>query len=140
MNSDNGSKSSPSKLHYPRTMAASESSQCHGSGAVSASDCKINVGVLGATGTVGQRFIVLLAAHPWFRIHMLGASSRSAGKPYSRAVTWKQSAPVPSVVKELVVQECKPENFVDCRIIFSGLDAEAAGDIGMPIQLLEQSC
>jgi len=132
MNSDNGSKTSPSKLHYPRTMAASESLQCHGSGTVSASDCRINVGVLGATGTVGQRFIVLLAAHPWFRIHMLGASSRSAGKPFLRAVTWKQSTPIPSIVKELVVQECKPENFVDCRIIFSGLDAEAAGDIGTP--------
>jgi len=130
MNSDNGSKSSPSKLHYPRPTATSEFSQCHGSGVVSASDCRINVGVLGATGTVGQRFIVLLAAHPWFRIHVLGASLRSSGKPYACAVTWKQSTPIPSVVKELVVQECKPENFVDCRIIFSGLDAEVAGDIG----------
>jgi len=63
---------------------------------------------------------------------VLGASSRSSGKPYACTVTWKQSTPIPSVVKEFMVQECKPENFVDCRIIFSGLDAEVASDIGTP--------
>ncbi|KXN89000.1 putative aspartate-semialdehyde dehydrogenase [Leucoagaricus sp. SymC.cos] len=92
-------------------------------------DNKINVGVLGATGTVGQRFIILLSTHPWFKIHALGASPRSAGKQYGRVVTWKQSTPIPGAVKELIVQESKPEAFADCKIVFSGLDAAAAGDI-----------
>ncbi len=91
---------------------------------------EIKVGVLGATGTVGQRFINLLAGHPYFVIHALGASSRSAGKPYSRAVAWKQTSPIPHVVREMVVQECKPEFFSECSVVFSGLDAELAGDIG----------
>ena len=81
-----------------------------------ANDDKINVGVLGATGTVGQRFIVLLSAHPWFKLHALGASPRSAGKPYHLAVTWKQATPIPSAVKDIKVQECKPEGFLDCKI------------------------
>ena len=91
---------------------------------------KINVGVLGATGTVGQRFITLLSAHPWFVIHALGASPRSAGKTYPKAVNWKQVTPIPQTVKELVVHECKAEYFKECSIIFSGLDADAAGEIG----------
>lgn len=91
---------------------------------------KFKVGVLGATGTVGQRFIVLLAEHPYFVIHALGASQRSAGKPYSKAVTWKQVKSIPSVVREMVVQECKPEHFAECSVVFSGLDADVAGDIG----------
>jgi len=90
---------------------------------------KINVGVLGATGTVGQRFITLLATHPWFVIHGLGASSRSAGKTYPKAVNWKQTTPIPPAVKEMIVHECKPEYFQDCAVIFSGLDADVAGDI-----------
>ena len=90
---------------------------------------KIKVGVLGATGTVGQRFIVLLAAHPYFVLQALGASQRSAGKPYSKAVTWKQTTSIPSVVREMIVQECKPEFFSECAVVFSGLDAEVAGDI-----------
>jgi aspartate-semialdehyde dehydrogenase len=89
----------------------------------------VKVGILGATGTVGQRFITLLADHPWFIIHALGASSRSAGKPYPQAVNWKQTSPIPAVVRTLVVQECAPENFADCSVIFSGLDADVAGNI-----------
>ena len=88
------------------------------------------VGVLGATGTVGQRFIGLLADHPFFVIHALGASARSAGKPYSKAVNWKQTKPIPSVVREMIVRECVPEHFKECAIVFSGLDADVAGDIG----------
>lgn len=90
----------------------------------------VKVGILGATGTVGQRFISLLADHPWFVIHALGASSRSAGKRYPQAVNWKQTSPIPAVVRTLVVQECVPGNFADCAIVFSGLDADVAGDIG----------
>lgn len=129
------SRFSPSKLNYPRPMASSDPSQSQSpteSGFLTGHHSKINVGILGATGTVGQRFIVLLSAHPWFRIHALGASPRSAGKPYARAVTWKQTTSIPSAVKELVVQECTPEPFADCKIIFSGLDADVAGDIGAP--------
>lgn len=91
---------------------------------------QIKVGILGATGTVGQRFIVLLAAHPWFTISALGASSRSANKLYPKAVNWKQTSPIPSVVRDLPVVECKPEHFLDCAVVFSGLDADAAGEIG----------
>jgi aspartate-semialdehyde dehydrogenase len=90
----------------------------------------IKVGVLGATGTVGQRFITLLANHPFFIIHALGASARSAGKPYSKAANWKQTTPIPSIVRDIIVHECKPEHFENCIIVFSGLDAEVAGDIG----------
>ncbi|KAJ7274407.1 aspartate-semialdehyde dehydrogenase [Mycena haematopus] len=89
----------------------------------------IKVGILGATGTVGQRFITLLSVHPWFKIHALGASARSAGKPYAQAVNWKQVTYMPSVVKDIVVQECTPEAFAECAIVFSGLDADVAGDI-----------
>lgn len=90
----------------------------------------IKVGVIGATGTVGQRFITLLANHPWFSIHVLGASARSAGKPYWKATNWKQTTPIPTIVRETIVRECQPEHFIDCSIIFSGLDADVAGEIG----------
>jgi len=89
----------------------------------------IKVGVIGATGTVGQRFISLLAKHPWFTVHALGASSRSAGKPYSKATNWKQTSPIPASVRDMIVCECQPEHFKDCAVVFSGLDADAAGDI-----------
>lgn len=91
---------------------------------------QVKVGVLGATGTVGQRFIVLLAEHPFFIIEALGASARSAGKAYAKAVNWKQTTPIPSVVRDMTVNECTPEHFAECSIVFSGLDADAAGDIG----------
>lgn len=93
---------------------------------------EVPVGVLGATGTVGQRFIKLLAVHPFFRISALGASQRSAGQHFYEAVAgrWKQVTPIPSSVRDLVVQECTPEHFASCAIIFSGLDADVAGDIG----------
>ena len=60
-------------------------------------DEKVKVGVLGATGTVGQRFILQLSSHPEFQLHVLGASSSSAGKPYHEAVAgrWKQVRPIP---------------------------------------------
>jgi aspartate-semialdehyde dehydrogenase len=91
---------------------------------------QIPVGVLGATGTVGQRFIVLLAEHPFFVIRALGASARSAGKPYTKAVNWKQTSPIPTIVRDMIVNECTPDQFAECSVVFSGLDADAAGDIG----------
>ncbi|KAH7887411.1 aspartate-semialdehyde dehydrogenase [Phlebopus sp. FC_14] len=89
----------------------------------------IKVGVLGATGTVGQRFITLLANHPFFVIHAIGASWRSAGKLYVKATSWKQTSPIPAVVREMIIHECQPEHFKECAIVFSGLDADAAGEI-----------
>jgi len=88
---------------------------------------KIAVGVLGATGAVGQKFIKLLEEHPWFEVTEVAASERSAGKRYGEAVSWKQNTPIPASVRELEVRPCTPE--LKCRIVFSGLDASVAGPI-----------
>ncbi|KAJ2464316.1 aspartate-semialdehyde dehydrogenase [Coemansia sp. RSA 2337] len=95
----------------------------------SPSDRVLNAGVLGATGTVGQRFIVLLSQNPMFRIHSLGASERSSGKPYSSATKWKMSELMPAEARNVVVKACDPALFAGCDVIFSGLDASVAGDI-----------
>ncbi|KAI0287639.1 aspartate-semialdehyde dehydrogenase [Russula brevipes] len=89
----------------------------------------VKVGVLGATGTVGQRFIALLESHPYFVVHALGASARSAGKAYALVANWKQTTPIPSAVRDLVIKPCIPEHFKECAVVFSGLDADVAGDI-----------
>lgn len=86
--------------------------------------------MLGCTGSVGQRFILLLAQHQHFTLHAVGASSRSAGKKYKDAVKWKQASPMGKDISELVVKECKASEFADCDVVFSGLDADVAGDIG----------
>jgi len=86
--------------------------------------------VLGCTGSVGQRFIQLLSIHPNFDLVAIGASSRSAGKKYKDAVRWKQTSSLPAKARDMIVKECKPEEFKDCDIVFSGLDADVAGDIG----------
>jgi len=93
----------------------------------------VKVGVLGATGTVGQRFITLLENHPYFVVHALGASARSAGKAYALATSWKQTTPIPSAVRDLLVKPCVPEHFTECAVVFSGLDADVAGDIGVDL-------
>ncbi|KAH9174613.1 aspartate-semialdehyde dehydrogenase [Lactarius sanguifluus] len=93
------------------------------------SDKKVKVGVLGATGTVGQRFIALLESHPYFVVHALGASARSAGKSYALGTSWKQTTPIPAGVRDLVIRPCNPEHFQECAVVFSGLDADVAGDI-----------
>jgi aspartate-semialdehyde dehydrogenase len=72
----------------------------------------------------------LLALHPYFKIHALGASSRSAGKKYKDAVRWKQDMLMSKELGEMVVKECRSEEFRDCDLIFSGLDSDVAGDIG----------
>ncbi|QRV88219.1 aspartate-semialdehyde dehydrogenase [Ceratobasidium sp. AG-Ba] len=103
-----------------------------------ASQKSINVGILGATGTVGQRFITLLSTHPYFKIHALGASSRSAGQAYAKAVRWKQTTPIPTLVRDMIVSECKPDGaFTECGVIFSGLDADVAGDIELAFRAAE---
>ncbi|KAJ2721978.1 aspartate-semialdehyde dehydrogenase [Coemansia sp. Benny D115] len=93
------------------------------------SDRVLNAAVLGATGTVGQRFIVLLSKNPMFRIHSLGASERSAGKPYSQATKWKVGDLMPNEVRDIQVKNCDPAHYAGCDVIFSGLDASVAGDI-----------
>ncbi|QIW98824.1 hypothetical protein AMS68_004342 [Peltaster fructicola] len=89
-------------------------------------------GVLGATGSVGQRFILLLALHPHFKLTAVGASPRSAGKKYRDAVKWKQSLPMSKELGELVVKNCTPEEFKnEVDVVFSGLDSDVAGDAEM---------
>jgi aspartate-semialdehyde dehydrogenase len=88
---------------------------------------KIAVGVLGATGAVGQKFIKLLEGHPWFEVTEVAASERSAGKRYADIVSWKQITPVPPGVADLEVRPCTPD--LNCRVVFSGLDASVAGPI-----------
>jgi aspartate-semialdehyde dehydrogenase len=86
---------------------------------------------------VGQRFILLLQDHPSLRLVALGASSRSAGKKYRDAVRWKQAKPMKPEVADLVVRECRASEFADCDIVFSGLDADVAGDIEKEFQLAD---
>ncbi len=88
---------------------------------------KTAVGVLGATGAVGQKFIRLLEGHPWFEVTEVAASERSAGKRYREAVSWKQSTPIPEGVGELEVRPCTSD--LKCRVVFSGLDASVAGPV-----------
>lgn len=88
---------------------------------------KIEVGILGATGSVGQKFIQLLEDHPYFKVVEVAASDRSAGKKYSEAVNWFMSSPIPENVKNLVVKTCTPE--LKSRVLFSALDANIAGEV-----------
>ena len=70
---------------------------------------KIKVGILGATGSVGQKFIQLLENHPWFEISEVAASERSAGKMYRDAVNWFMQTPIPEKVAVKKVKECVPQ-------------------------------
>jgi len=88
---------------------------------------KIPVGVLGATGSVGQKFVELLANHPWFEVACLAASDRSTAKSYQRAVSWLGACAIPERVAELEVQPCEPG--LPCRLVFSALDASVAGEV-----------
>ena len=86
----------------------------------------IKVGILGATGTVGQKFITLLQGHPYFEIHELVASPRSAGKSYLEAAAWKQDIPVPAEIAEKTVKSL--DEALESPILFSGLDSSVAGE------------
>lgn len=88
---------------------------------------KIPVAVLGATGSVGQRFVSLLADHPWFEIAALAASQRSAGRPYGEAVRWLQASPLPAAVAEMEI--VRADAVFEPRIVFSALDADVAGPL-----------
>jgi len=88
---------------------------------------RIPVGILGATGMVGQHFVKFLQDHPWFEITWLGASDRSAGKLYSDATSWRLNGTMPIGVEEIKVEECKPGNAP--RLLFSAMDAGVATEI-----------
>lgn len=87
---------------------------------------KFNVGVLGATGMVGQRFVTLLAGHPWFNISVLAASPRSAGKTYEEAVgdKWKLDIPMPDCVRKMVVMDVSGVEDIAGKVdfVFSAVD------------------
>ncbi len=87
---------------------------------------KLRVGILGATGMVGQRFISLLENHPWFEVAVVAASARSAGKTYEDAVgsRWKMTTPMPEAVKKLVVMNVNEVEKVAAEVdfVFSAVD------------------
>ena len=88
---------------------------------------RIEVGILGATGMVGQQFVRLLQSHPWFDLTWLGASDRSAGKKYADATNWHLDGEMPDAVRNLTVQESAPANAP--RLVFSAMDASVATEI-----------
>jgi aspartate-semialdehyde dehydrogenase len=85
---------------------------------------KIRVGILGATGVVGQRFIQLLENHPQFEVGALAASDRSQGKTYAEACTWRLPGNMPERVKPIVLQSPQPR--LECDVVFSSLPGEIA--------------
>jgi aspartate-semialdehyde dehydrogenase len=88
---------------------------------------KIPVVVLGATGTVGQKFIRLLADHPWFEVAAVAASPASVGKMYGEAVRWREPTALPDRIAALPVRPCAPP--LAGPIVFSALDADVAGPV-----------
>jgi aspartate-semialdehyde dehydrogenase len=87
----------------------------------------IEVGVLGATGVVGQQFVSRLSGHPWFRPTWLAASERSEGKAYADIAPWRLAAPIPDELRGMKVEACTPGK--GPRVVFSALDASVAGEI-----------
>ena len=87
---------------------------------------KLKVGILGATGMVGQRFATLLADHPWFEISVLAASPRSEGKTYEEAVLsrWKMTAPMPEQVRNMVIRNVNDVEAIAAQadMVFSAVD------------------
>jgi aspartate-semialdehyde dehydrogenase len=88
---------------------------------------RIDVGILGATGTVGQQFIRILAHHPWFKPAWLAASERSEGKRYAEAATWRLPDALPDDVASLIVEPCAPGR--GPKLVFSALDAATAREV-----------
>ena len=88
---------------------------------------RIKVGVLGATGAVGQRFVQLLQGHPWFELTTLCSSSRTAGKRYGDGCRWVLEGDIPAHLRDVPLQECVPGP--ECEIVFSALPAESATEI-----------
>ncbi|HEX5070369.1 MAG TPA: aspartate-semialdehyde dehydrogenase, partial [Vicinamibacterales bacterium] len=91
---------------------------------------KLDVGVLGATGMVGQQFIARLANHPWFDVRWLAASERSEGKSYADAAPWRLAVPMPEALRGATVEACVPGR--GPKVVFSALDAKAADALEAP--------
>ena len=89
----------------------------------------LRTAVLGATGTVGQRFVTLLSGHPWFEIAALAASERSAGKSYRDAVTWIQTQPLDERFGAMTVKTCDELDGGDFDVVFSALDSGVAREV-----------
>jgi aspartate-semialdehyde dehydrogenase len=92
------------------------------------SSSQIPVAVLGATGSVGQRFISLLDNHPWFKVVALAASDRSVGQKYADVCRWVLNDPLPEYAREMVVVPARPD-CMEARIVFSALHNEIAKDL-----------
>ena len=92
---------------------------------------KIKVGILGATGMVGQRFVQLLADHPWFEVTAVAASERSAGKRYAEAANWVVPGEIPSGVADLTVTHSEDIDALgsDVKLVFSALPSSAAREL-----------
>jgi len=90
---------------------------------------KVKVGILGATGMVGQQFVRLLEGHPWFEVAAVAASDRSVGQGYGEACSWRVSADMPAAVRKMQVRPCEAEAMADCPLIFSALPGSVAGPI-----------
>jgi aspartate-semialdehyde dehydrogenase len=88
---------------------------------------RVPVAVLGATGTVGQKFVRLLADHPWFELVAVAASDQSAGKRYGDVARWRETAALPDRIADLVLQPSRPP--LEARVVFSALDADVALEI-----------
>jgi len=87
----------------------------------------LRVGILGATGAVGQKMVKLLSGHPWFRVVRLMGSARSAGLRYGDAVRWLEPTPLPSWARDLPVEEAAPSE--ECDFVFSALESGAAREL-----------
>ena len=88
---------------------------------------KIPIGILGATGVVGQRFIQMLEHHPWFEVAWLAASDRSEGKPYAEAARWRLKTALPANIAKMKVSPATPEGAP--KIIFAALDSAIAAEL-----------
>lgn len=88
---------------------------------------KIRVGVLGATGAVGQRFVQMLQGHPWFELSVLCASQRNAGKRYADACNWLLRGDMPPELQDIILEEMAPG--IDCQVVFSALPSGPARTI-----------
>ena len=95
---------------------------------------KYSIGILGATGMVGQRYIQLLENHPWFEVAWLAASDRSSGKPYGEATKWRLDTPLPERIEKMVISPADPsvaasEGQPAPKIVFASVDAAFASEL-----------
>lgn len=88
---------------------------------------KLRVGILGATGAVGQHLVAALSGHPWFEISEVAASDRSVGMTYAERVAWRRPVPMPALVGSLRIKECAPP--LDCDFVLAALASDVAKEV-----------